>query len=296
MSSPLPSEFDATPFRVRDAVERGVRPDRLRRRDLRSDFHGTRTPAHLPDAVEVRARALVTRLTDGQFLSHITAAHLWGMRLPFRFDVAPLHVTARRPTRTPRLRGVVGHHADPPGPELTMHRGFLLPTPPETWRSLAPLLSVEELVIAGDGLLARRDPMATIGQLRRAVARNAGCRGNKALSSAFGLLRPGTDSARETRLRLDVIDAGLPEPEVNGLLTDPGERERFGDLVFRRWRVVAEYEGSHHQQSREAYLSDIDRFEHLAARWTFVRIAKEHTRAEAIARIRRALVAAGWRP
>lgn len=296
MSTPLPHEFEEAPFRVRDAVGRGVRPDRLRRRDLRSDVYGTRTPTHLPDVVEVRAEALATRLTGGQFLSHVTAAQLWGMRLPSRLDHGPLHVTARRPTRTPRLRGVIGHHADPSGPELTTHRGFLLPTPPETWRSLASLLTLEELVIAGDGLLARRNPQATIGQLRRAVARNAGCRGNKALRSAFSRVRPGTDSARETRLRLDVVDGGLPEPEVNGLLTDPGERERFGDLVFRRWRVVAEYEGSHHQESREAYLSDIDRFATLGGRWTFVRVAKEHSRREAVARIQRALLDAGWRP
>lgn len=218
------------------------------------------------------------------------------MRLPLPVAGEPLHVTTVLPLRTPRLRGIVGHHADPPGPELTRHQGFLIPTPAETWRSLAGILRFEDLVIAGDGLLSRRAPMATRGQLARAVARNAGHRGNRSLRAALDAVRADTDSARETRLRLDVVAGGLPEPEVNGRIGVDGGRDRYGDLVFRPWRVVAEYEGRHHQEDRSTYLADLDRFEELAGRWRFARIAKEHSRREAVARIRRALVAAGWRP
>lgn len=161
---------------------------------------------------------------------------------------------------------------------------------------LSTMLNVEELVIAGDGLVRRTEPLASIRQLRRAVARNAGARGNRSLRAAFDLVRPRTDSARETITRLTLVRAGLPEPEVNGLLTAAGERERFGDLVFRRWRVVVEYEGVDHQQSRSVYLADLGRFAELAARWTFIRLAKEHTPPEVVALVTAALVNAGWRP
>jgi len=296
MPASLPLGFDERPFSVREAIDVGVRPDRLRRKDLRAEFHGVRTPAHLPGDFTTRCRTYATRLKSGQFFSHVTAARLWGMRLPWRMEREPLHVTALLPARTPRTRGVVGHHSDAPGPELARHDGFVLPTPAETWRSLASILTLDELVVAGDGLLNRQHPLATSGQLRRAVARNAGQRGNRTLRAAFDQVRPGTDSERETVLRLLLVRGGLPEPEVNGLLTEPGERERFGDLVYRTWKVVVEYEGLHHQASRHAYLGDIHRFEDLASRWRFVRIAKEHSPAETLARVGAALRAAGWRP
>ncbi len=157
-------------------------------------------------------------------------------------------------------------------------------------------LSVDELIVAGDGLVCRVDPLATVPQLLRAVARNAGRRGNLSLRAAFEQVRPRTDSPRETTLRLLVVRAGLPEPEVNGRLTEDGERERRGDLVFRPWHVVLEYEGVHHQQSRVAYLDDIDRFGDLAARWRFVRVTKEHPPDQILLRTATALRAAGWRP
>lgn len=292
----LPAEFGDGPFSVAEALSRGVRPDRLRRRDLRADYHGVRVPIHLPKDLESYCRAYATRLHPGQFFSHVTAAHLWGMRLPGRVENAPLHVTTVRPARAPRTRGVVGHHADAPGPELVRHRGFLLPRPAETWRMLSTHLTLDELIVAGDGLVGRREAIATVPQLRRAVARNAGRRGNLSLRAAFEQVRPRTDSPRETTLRLLVIRAGLPEPEVNGRLTEDGERERFGDLVFRPWHVVLEYEGAHHQQSRSAYLDDIDRYGELSARWRFVRVAKEHTPEQIILRTSAALRASGWRP
>ena len=51
----------------------------------------------------------------------------------------------------------------------------------------------------------------------------------------------------ETRARLMFVDAGFPEPEVNAPLTDAaGEWLAEGDLVWRRQRLVGEYQGEHH--------------------------------------------------
>jgi hypothetical protein len=253
-----------------------------------------RTPSHLADDFESRCRAYATRLGDGRFFSHLTAARIWGMRLPPWTASEPIHVTAVLPHRAPRVRGVRGHHVDGPGPDLVRCRGLVVSTPEETWRMLSVSLTLEQLVIVGDGLLARRDPLATLPMLRRAV--DAGHRGTVQLRAALELMRPLTDSARETSLRLLLRTAGLPEPEVNGLLTEPGAPPRYGDLVFRSSRVVVEYEGIHHQQSRETYLSDIRRFSELSDRWTFVRVTKEHTPRQIVALVSAALSRAGELP
>lgn len=298
MPGSLPRDLESGPFSVAEALRRGVAPARLRRVDLRADFHGVRTSIFDVDDFETRCRAYATRLGQHRYFSHATAAVLWGFRLPLRVERSrDLHVTTVRPARTPRTRGVIGHHVERPEHELVEHCGFLLPTPPETWRMLAGFLNVMELVVAGDGLICRTRPRATEAQLRRAVARNVGRRGNAKLRAAFNQLRAGTDSARETWLRLVLIAAGLPEPRVNEVISLPGDPVRYGDLVYPEWKVVVEYEGIHHQTSREVYLADIDRFEQvLPDGWRVVRIAKEHSANDAARRVRAALSAAGWRP
>lgn len=293
---PLPPGLGDRPFSVGEARARGVHVERLRRSDLRSDFPGVRTPSRLPDDFSTRCRASARRLGSGQFFSHITAARIWGMRLPAWHPREPIHVTTVQPQRTPRVRGISGHHVASPGPDLELCDGLIVPSAAETWRMLSGVLTLDQLVVAGDGLLARRDPTATLPMLRRMVALNAGRRGNLRLRAALDLLRPRTDSARETTTRLLLTRAGLPEPEVNGSLSDPGRPMRFGDLVYRTWRVVVEYEGIHHQQSRQAYLEDIRRYAELSDRWTFVRVTKEHAPSEIVDLVSTALRRAGWRP
>lgn len=295
MSTALPDDLASRPFSVAEALRRGVSAGRLELADLRADYHGTRVPRGTGSDVESLCRAYATRLGAQRYFSHATAAVLWGMRLPTRLEWSrTLHVTSIRPTRAPRTHGVVGHHVDPPGHELVAHRGFVVPTPAETWRQLSTCLDLEELVVAGDGLVGRSGALVSLAQLRRSLARHAGRRGNATLRCAFEKVREGTDSARETRTRLAIVAAGLPEPTVNPVVSRDGERRRLGDLAYVEWRVLVEYEGIHHQSSRAAYLADIARFEQLErAGWRIVRITKEDTPATIASRVRAALRAAG---
>lgn len=53
----------------------------------------------------------------------------------------------------------------------------------------------------------------------------------------------------ESRARLMFVHAGFPEPEVNGVVTDEaGEYLAEVDLLWRRQRVAAEYQGQVHAQ------------------------------------------------
>lgn len=297
MREELPPDIATRAFTVSEARVLGVAPARLRRVDLRSDFRGVRVASSgRPDVVDL-CRSYAAKLGRDRYFSHETAAILWGMRLPGSVQTSRLvHVTTVRPARTPRARGVVGHHVDSPGHELVEHDGFLLPTPAETWRMLSTRLGLQALVVAGDGLVARQRPLCSLAQLDRAISRHAGQRGNARLRLALGLVRPGTDSARETWVRVILVTAGLPEPVVNAIVSAPGRRRRYGDLVYAEWKVIVEYEGAHHQYSRETYLDDIDRYDELEDGWRIVRLTKEHSAEQVGQRVRRALVAAGWRP
>lgn len=146
--------------------------------------------------------------------------------------------------------------------------------------------------------MRRQNPLATMAQLGEAVRRYGSRRGARLLRECLEWIRPGVDSPRETKLRLVLVRAGMPEPEVNGVIFDSnGEFLAFGDLVFRRYRVVAEYDGEVHRWE-EQYHRDVDRLDALADEtWRVVRINKTHLRGDgrvAVGKVARALRAAGW--
>jgi very-short-patch-repair endonuclease len=136
-------------------------------------------------------------------------------------------------------------------------------------------------------------------QLADAVARWAGRRGSRNLRAAFARVRPGTDSRQETRLRLLIIDAGLPEPMVNYEIRDRfGRFLALGDLVYPGWKVLVEYDGAHHFATEAQGHHDVDRLELVMADgWRVIRAHREHMPGGASGRIRairQALLHAGW--
>ena len=178
--------------------------------------------------------------------------------------------------------------------------------PASTWLALAALLPIDELVACGDHLvlsphvLDPRDPRpyVTVELLEARLSDFSG-RGARAAASALRLIRPGTESRPETRLRLLLGSEGLPEPEVNVAVTDAtGRWLGRGDLVYRRWRTVVEYDGDEHRTSDYQYDRDITRIDSfIAAGWNVVRVRKRGlsvARDDTVARVVRALRAHGW--
>ncbi len=295
--APLPPPLDALPFRIREAAEHNVPPARLRRSDLGIPFRGIRTPRPLV-TTEDRCLAYLPRLQESQWFSHSSAATLWGMWLPSRFHRdSTIHVSSAWPAREPRMRGVVGHRVAADSVRLAVLRGMPVLSPLDCWTALSTALSVDELVIAGDSLLRRQAPLATVDDLLDARARHGQRRGAGSLARAFPLLRGRTDSAREVALRLLLVRSGLPEPAVNLSIRD-AIGELFGDLAYPEWSVLVEYDGRHHLTDEQA-AADILRHERLAAAgWTVVRVVNVHFSdpERIVLRVARALANAGWCP
>ena len=84
-------------------------------------------------------------------------------------------------------------------------------------RQLGTLLGLVDLVVVGDHLV--RGSHATRSQLENAAN---GCRGRtgRLARRAASLVRDGVDSPMETRLRLLLVLAGIPELEVNITVRD----------------------------------------------------------------------------
>jgi hypothetical protein len=240
-------------------------------------------------------------MPPGQFFSHITAARIYDLPLPFRLARdSMIDVAVELPHQCPRMPGVRGHRVKAGTVAVQVNSGIRVASAVDTWCQLSTVLTLDELIAFGDALVRRRKPIATIAELRRAVIRHGGHRGARKLRAAFDMVRAGVDSPRETVLRLVIVRAGFPEPEVNGVILDgDGKKIATGDLVFREYKVLVEYDGEQHRLDQEQYNWDIDRLDAIReAGWLVVRINKSHLRgsdSRVERKIEKALRASGWR-
>ncbi len=227
--------------------------------------------------------------------SHTTAAVLWGLPLPRRHQTGrDLHVTVWGGVYPPRVRNVVGHRTGS-APRTHLRGGLLLVSPADSWCQLSTMLTELELIQAGDRLLGRPQPLATIDEVDDAIARYGRRRGCRVLRAAREHLRAGSESPKETQLRLDIVAAGFPDHEPNGVIALSSGRATHGDLVFRRWKVLLEYDGDHHRESDSQWAKDVDRLNELAANgWLVIRVNRR-SQFQSIARqLAEALELRGW--
>ncbi|MFF1879012.1 hypothetical protein [Leifsonia sp. NPDC058230] len=230
-------------------------------------------------------------MDDGQFFSHVTAAIIYGLPVPSHAITETLHVSVTTPRRAPRGAGVAGHKLMVEQSTLRERNGLPVPDPVEVWCELAATFSLDDLIVAGDALLRRKSPLAESTRLDAAVAGAVNRPGVDRLRRALKFIRARTDSPMETALRLAIVRAGLPEPDINwAILDSAGTFRGFADLAFPRFHVLVEYDGDHHRTDPDQYFTDVDRlwaFQTLG--WRVVRVNKTHPIPEVIRRIRTAL-------
>ncbi|WP_143231641.1 DUF559 domain-containing protein [Agromyces cerinus] len=169
-------------------------------------------------------------------------------------------------------------------------------SPADAWCELATTLSLDDLIAAGDRLLGLPRPLASLEQIDAAIVRHGRRRGATSLRAARAEMRANVYSRRETFVRLALVRAGLPEPEPNAFIELRRGRRTRGDLVFRAYRVLVEYDGEQHLFDTAQWATDVARLNDLAeAGWRVIRITKQMSRAEIVARTERALRDLGWR-
>ena len=212
--APLPKKFTGVPFSAADARAVGFSASRLRASDLRAPIRGIREPLACEDSLEARIIRYAVHMADDEFFSHVTAAKLYGIPLPRQLEDLPtIQVSVHEPAFPPRLRGVVGHRLSVPIAPRT-RKGIRMVSPSRTFTQLAAVLSHDDLVIAGDFPVGRKNPLCTLEELAAAVKSMGPARGVLAARIALPEVRQGTDSPMETRTRLMIACATLTEPVI----------------------------------------------------------------------------------
>jgi very-short-patch-repair endonuclease len=263
-------------------------------------FHGTRAPRSDIGDFGIRCSALATCMRPGDVLTGPTAAKLWDIPLPRRFDSdAALHVGHELGTRQVRRAGVVGAVRVPDSTRCEID-GLPVIDAISCWLDLARVLEVPDLVAAGDFLVTGalgRDPLTTIAAIRSRVAGlSAGHRGVRSLRMALEGVRAGAWSRPESLLRWAILAANLPEPGLNRQLRLRGRRI-VPDLWWRDFRLAVEYDGAIHGDQRQ-WARDLARSEWMAdcgvrvVHVTSAELFPDPSRV--VSRIARRLQDAGW--
>lgn len=245
---PLPVPFGQTAFAVGDALRAGIGAERLRRSDLVRPVHGVRAP--VGTAIS-RIEAIGVVLRPGQRFSHVTAARLWGGPVPRALrDDDTVHVSSEHDVAM-RRAGVVGHRSKSTEVASSLY-GPVSP-PALAWFECAETFSVEDLVALGDHLVGKAG-LATLDDLAAVI--RPGARGVRTARAALERVRIGAESAMESHLRLAVVGAGFPEPELNiDVHDDGGQFLGRVDMAWPAYRIALEYDGDHHRD-QDTYRRD----------------------------------------
>ncbi len=199
-----------------------------------ADLAGRRRDERLALA---RVAALTRQLRTEYWFSHTTAALLWGCDL--------LH--------TPNLTHLIQCHRAGSRRDVAVARHFVdLPEAHRDVRAGLPVTSLERTVVDSLALLppthgiVLADAALRIGarpdEIGEQIGRRAGGRGIAVARAVWARAHGAAESPGESLLRWIVVDAGLPDPEVQHAIATRLGTFRV-DLAWPRWRLVLEFDG-----------------------------------------------------
>lgn len=254
----IPEPLTRGPFVAATAEALGVSRAVLRGPRFRTICRGVYLDTRLELTHQRQLDAFLLALPDGTVVSHVSAARLWGFD-PTGFADLEFSTNARPPSVLP---GVVLHRRQA---TITAYERAGLPVtgPDRTFVDCALTLSFMQLVQLGDHLVhvgaTKVDVLTTYCHERH-------LHGVQRARRAVGWVRAGSESPRETLVRLLIVFARLPEPELNVWITDAdGRRVARADMLYASFNVIVEYDGWQHERDSMQRQRDRERREVLEA-------------------------------
>ncbi|GAA1125111.1 hypothetical protein [Nocardioides aquiterrae] len=190
---------------------------------------------------------------EGAFLSHTSGARVRRIAVP---DDPFVHVSvtdAKDRRWSPGLKP----HVAPPHTEVVVVDGTPVSGLVRNFIELAAILPLVDVVVAGDDMCRRLNIRAA--WLRAQLAKSKDY-WSPAARYAASYVRNGVGSPMESRLRMLLVLAGFPEPEVNVEIRDEnGDVLLQFDLGYRRAKVAIGYDGRRHVEVVDDWEHDITR-------------------------------------
>lgn len=284
-----PPVFPDVPFTWAQAKALGIPRARLdqalAQREIRRVLTGAYVRADAPDTVEVRARAAALVISPFSVVCDRTAAWLLGVDVfdYHELDVLPPLETYVLRGHNPTRRGQCnGGTRDLLPQDYCLIEGLKVTTPLRTALDLGCKLSRRRALAALDAFM--RAYGLTHEDLRRGAQRYFRRRGVVQLRQLIPLADPRAESPGEAWARQEIIDAGLPWPELQVWVEVDGVPTYRLDLAYPHARVAVEYDGREFHESDEARERDEERRAWLERHgWTVIVVDKDSFTPEALA-------------
>jgi Protein of unknown function (DUF559) len=253
----MESIWPGTPFTHADLRTWGLPLSALRRGQRRGEVRtlvrGVFVASHVPDTIELRARAVAKAVRSHHVVTDRTAAWLHGVDTHVYAEhdtVPPIETCALRWHEPTTVSGVDGRTRDLHSRDVMVLYGVPVTTPLRTALDLGCCLRRREAFAAMVALARLHGLTAT--DLERELGRYRRRRGVVQLRGLVGLVDPRPESQREAWVLLEIADAGLPLPEPQFWVDVIGVPTYRLDFAYRRARVCIEYDGvDAHEKSDE---------------------------------------------
>lgn len=240
-----------------------------------------------------RAAALV--LPETAVLSGRSAAYLLGVEHAAGF-ADPVHVTV--PPVVPRPRGAMVVHRTDLYPEHVESRPWCrLTGPARTAWDVAAWHDLVTSVPIIDAML--REGTVTATELEMMLATLQGRRGSGKARRAFALADGRAQSPPESRLRVRLVQAGLPVPVPQFPVILPSGLVLHPDAAWPAYKVAAEYDGVWHASAEQLHLDRRRLNQLVTAGWIVLHATSQRVDrdfAGFVREVRAALISRGWRP
>jgi very-short-patch-repair endonuclease len=245
-------DFDLTrPFLGREAIAAGLSPASLKSRKFRRLLGGVYLHASTPVHPVHRVQAALLIHPPVARASHLSAATVYGLPVP---DRAEVHVTVPTPGDRRERHGIRCHVAR--DGDVVSLSGIRVSPPAQLFVELAGVLDLVELVVVGDALVRQKrlTPAELVAACTESSAKHA-----KAARRAASYVRAEVDSPMESRLRMLIVLAGLPEPQVNFTVYADGRLLYRFDLCYPELKLIVEYDGRQHRKDLDQWDHDVER-------------------------------------
>ncbi|MEU7822204.1 hypothetical protein [Catellatospora sp. NPDC049133] len=224
-----------------------------------------------------------------------SAAFLHGVEHAAAFG-DPAHLVVPAGTRLNQRKHATVHRMVLGEDEVEIRRGLPVTRPLRTCWDLVLWLDLVPAVTIIDALLHAK--LVSVDELGELARDRFGRHGAARAARAFGLVDGRAESPQESRLRVGLIRAGLPRPELQHPVAIGG-RVLHPDLAWPEFKVAIEYDGEWHDAPDQFHL-DRRRLNLLVNEgWIVLHVTSRRMRndfAGVVREAKTALRSRGWHP
>jgi len=244
----MPPELLGGPFTLRQAKEAGLTSDALQSAPWRRIFREVWVHVDVLDTLDMRFEAVRLILPESAVVCGLTAAWLHGVDVR-RAGNVDIHVSFPKGKRTRHRDGVVVSQETLDPSDIVEKRAVCVTSPVRTAFDCLRLLRGWDRLVVADALARRH--LVTVPELRDYFASKRRLRNLRVGEALIDGIEPKSDSPMETRMRLVIVDGGVPRPQAQvQVCDDMGGFIGWADLGYPELKVAIEYDGALHWRQR----------------------------------------------